>query len=104
MKVCLLTSDGRHTAVGERIAALADELADVTVVVTGSAEWDGATHVDELTRTFDAAVAFGWEACLHVFRIDAPKYAYVGPRLDDVDLWRGDEKRMLVAVTYDLPL
>ncbi|MEA2493050.1 MAG: hypothetical protein QOJ29_961 [Thermoleophilaceae bacterium] len=103
MTLCLLTSDGRHTTMGERIAALAEHL-DATVVVTGTADWDGATHIDALSGTFEAAVAFGWQACLHVFRPQADKYAYVVPALEDTQMWHGDERRMLAALTYDLPL
>jgi hypothetical protein len=104
MRVCLLTSDPRHSTAGERIAGLAERLDDATVAVTGTAEWPGATHVDELTRSFDAAAAFGWQACLHVFRIDATAYAHVVPAMEDALMWHGDERRMLAALTYDLPL
>src|SRR4051794_36678507 len=103
MRVCLLTTEGRHTADGERIAPLAAELG-ASIVVTGTAEWEGATHIDELGESFDAVIAFGWRACLHVFRIHADKYAHVVPGLEDAAIWHGDEKRMLAAITYDLPL
>jgi glycosyltransferase involved in cell wall biosynthesis len=104
MKVCLLTSDGRHTPAGERIAALAARLDDASVIVAGAVDDPGTTHIDELGGSFDAAVAFGWRACLHVFRVEADRYAYAVPALEDAQLWHGDEKRLLAALTYDLPL
>jgi glycosyltransferase involved in cell wall biosynthesis len=104
MRVCLLTSDARHSTAGERIAALAERLDDADVVVTGSAEWPGAAHIDELSGSFDAVAAFGWQACLHVFRVDAKAHAYVVPALEDALMWHGDERRLLAALTYDLPL
>jgi hypothetical protein len=104
MRVCLLTSDPRHSTAGERIAGLAERLDDATVAVTGTADWPGATHVDELTGSFDAAAAFGWQACLHVFRVDAKAHAYVVPAMEDALIWHGDERRLLAALTYDLPL
>jgi hypothetical protein len=104
MRICLLTSDPRHSTVGERVAALAERLDDATVAMTGTADWPGATHVDELSGSFDAAAAFGWQACLHVFGIDAKAHAYVVPALEDTLMWHGDERRLLAALTYDLPL
>jgi glycosyltransferase involved in cell wall biosynthesis len=104
MRVCLLTSDARHSTAGERVAALAERLDDATVAVTGSAEWPGATHIDEQSGSFDAVAAFGWQACLHVFRVDAKAHAYVVPALEDALMWHGDERRLLAALTYDLPL
>lgn len=103
MRLCLLVSEGRNTSCGERVAALAGPLGAV-VVVTGTAEWDGAVHIDELDQAFDAALAFGWRACLHVFRVDAQRYGHVVEGLEDRRLWHGDESRMLAALTYDLPL
>ena len=104
MKVCLLTCDARHSAFGERIAPVAECLGDATVVTTGDNEWPGAIHIDELDGSFDAAVAIGWRPCLHVFRVDAQKYAYYVPAMQDAQLWHGDERRLLAALTYDLPL
>lgn len=104
MRVCLLTSDPRHSTAGERIAALAERLDDATVAITGTADWPGATHIDELTGSFDAAAAFGWQACLHVFRVEAKAHAYVVPAIEDALMWHGDERRLLAALTYDLPL
>jgi glycosyltransferase involved in cell wall biosynthesis len=104
MRVCLLTSDARHSTAGERIAALAERLDDATVAITGTADWPGAAHVDELSGSFDAVAAFGWQACLHVFRVDAKAHAYVVPALEDALMWHGDERRLLAALTYDLPL
>jgi hypothetical protein len=104
MKVCLLTCNDRHSAGGERIASLAQRAGDVTIVVTGTADWPGATHIDELSGSFDAALAIGWQTCLHVFRADAKRYAYYVPAMQDALLWHGDERRMLAALTYDLPL
>jgi hypothetical protein len=104
MRVCLLTSDPRHSTAGEHIAGLAERLDGATVAVTGAGEWAGATHVDELTGSFDAAIAFGWQACLHVFRIDAKAHAYAVPAMEDALMWHGDERRLLAALTYDLPL
>lgn len=103
MTLCLLVSEGRHTSRGERVAALAGPL-DAVVAVTGDAEWEGAIHIDELDQPFDAALAFGWRACLHVFRVDAERYGHVVDGLEDRRLWHGDESRMLAALTYDLPL
>jgi hypothetical protein len=104
MRVCLLTSDARHSATGERIAALAERMDDAAIAVTGTADWPAATHIDELSGSFDVALAFGWRACLHVFRVEAAAYGYVVPALEDAQLWHGDERRMLAALTYDLPL
>jgi hypothetical protein len=104
MKVCLLTSDARHTPAGERIAALAEAMEDAAVVTTGTADWPGAVHIDEASGAFDAALAFGWEACLHVFRMDTEAHGYVVPELEDAAMWHGDERRLLAALTYDLPL
>ena len=104
MRVCLLTCNARHSAAGERIAALAERVGDVTIVQTGSEDWAGAVPIDELSGSFDAAVAVGWQACLHVFRPDAERYAYYVPAMQDALLWHGDERRMLAALTYDLPL
>ena len=103
MTLCLLVSEGRHTSRGERVAALAEPL-DAVVAVTGDAEWEGAIHIDELDQAFDAALAFGWRACLHVFRVEAERYGHVVDGLEDRRLWHGDESRMLAALTYDLPL
>jgi hypothetical protein len=104
MRVCLLTTDDRHSSAGEHIAALADEIGDATVVRTGTADWPDAQHVDELSGSFDAAIAFGWQACLHVFRVDARAYAQRVPALEEAQFWHGDERRLLAALTYDLPL
>lgn len=103
MTLCLLVSEGRHTSRGERVAALAEPL-DAVVAVTGDAEWEGAVHIDELDRSFDAALAFGWRACLHVFRVEAERYGHVVGGLEERRLWHGDESRLLAALTYDLPL
>jgi hypothetical protein len=104
MKVCLLTCDARHSAFGDRIAPVVERLGDATIVTTGDNEWPGAVHIDELSGSFDAAVAIGWRPCLHVFRVDAEKYAYYVPAMQDAQLWHGDERRLLAALTYDLPL
>jgi hypothetical protein len=104
MRVCLLTSAARHSTAGERVAALAECLDDADIAVTGSAEWPGAVHIDELSGSFDAVAAFGWQACLHVFRVDAKAHAYVVPALEDALMWHGEERRLLAALTYDLPL
>jgi hypothetical protein len=104
MRVCLLTCNPRHSAAGDRIAAVAERLGDATIVTTRGVEWPGAVHIDALTGTFDAAVAIGWQACLHVFRPSAEAYAYYVPALQDALLWHGDERRLLAALTYDLPL
>jgi hypothetical protein len=104
MSVCLLTSDARHSAPGERIAALAEAMRAPVVVSTGRDVWPEGVHVDELDRKFDTAIAFGWRACLHVFRVEAKSYAYRVPALEEAQLWHGDERRLLAALTYDLPL
>src|SRR3954464_5214893 len=104
MRVCLLTTEARHSPAGEHIAALAGHLGDATVVGTGSADWPDAPHVDQLEGSFDAAIAFGWQACLHVFRVDAKPYANRVAALEEAQLWHGDERRLLAALTYDLPL
>jgi hypothetical protein len=100
----VLTCNDRYSGAGERIAALAERTGDVTVATTGTVAWPGAVHVDELSGTFDAAIAGGWQACLHVFRPDAKTYAYYVPAMQDALLWHGDERRLLAALTYDLPL
>jgi hypothetical protein len=104
MRVCLLTCNPRHSAAGDRIAAIAERLGDATVVTTHGDEWPGSVHIDDLTGSFDAAAAIGWQACLHVFRVDAKAHAYYVPALQDALLWHGDERRLLAALTYDLPL
>jgi hypothetical protein len=104
MRVCLITCNPRHSAAGDRIAAVAEHLEDATIVTTRSGDWPGATHIDELSGSFDAAVAIGWQACLHVFRPDAQRYAYYVPAMQDALLWHGDERRLLATLTYDLPL
>jgi hypothetical protein len=104
MRLCLLTSDPRQSPAGERVAALAQRLGDATVVATGNADWPGAVHIDELSGSYDVAVAFGWRACLHVFRPEARAYAYAVPAMEDALMWQGDEQRLLAALTYDLPL
>ena len=98
MSVALLTSDERHSPRGERVAALAERLDRAAVVTT-----TGDPQIDEVTGRFDAAVAFGWRACLHLGRLDARAYAYVVPALEDALLWHGDERRLLATLTYDLP-
>jgi hypothetical protein len=104
MRVCLITCNPRHSAAGDRIAAVAEHLEDATIVTTRTGDWPGATHIDELSGSFDAAVAIGWQACLHVFRPNAQKYAYYVPAMQDALLWHGDERRLLATLTYDLPL
>jgi hypothetical protein len=88
------------------LAAEADELPEgleATVVATAGRAWPGAVHVDELTDSFDVAVACGWRAALHLFRVDARGYAYLVREREDAAMWHGDEKRILAAATYDLP-
>src|SRR4051812_11064767 len=107
MTVALLTSDERHSRRGERVSALAQRLSDatvVTVVTTGTVSWPGAVRVDEADGEWDVAVAFGWRACLHLGRLEAGAYAYYVPALDDALMWQGDEQRVLVALTYELPI
>lgn len=104
MSVCLITSEPRNSPRGERIAALAERLDAARVACTQAVDWPGSVPVDELAEAFDAAVAFGWRACLHLFRADARAYAYAVPALEDAQLWHGDERRLLASATYDLPL